>query len=264
MAFRSGGRQGVSRMKSRPRQISRVRSSSTVSKYGGRSSTPTIRTSTTHSLRTNPRSTTVTRAYNNPLRGGSKSQSKPKKEVYVKPEGKYVTSNPAPYGRDKDGDANPKPKDNWNKGFSATSGTKAKRDGVKSIRTNPRYTTVTRAYNKPKTSKTKGATKIVKKSKTNVGAKIKIAKYIKAPKITVKKAGAKAGKLSVKGVRMGPKGPKKPQTTTRGGPHGTSTTTMTSGGRIWREKRRDSNAPYRRDNPRKSLSDEYANLGRIY
>ena len=39
MAFRSGGRQGVSRMKSQPRQISRVRSSSTISKYGGRVST---------------------------------------------------------------------------------------------------------------------------------------------------------------------------------------------------------------------------------
>ena len=92
----------------------------------------------------------------------------------------------------------------------------------------------------------------------------KVAKGISRTKITGKKAGAKAGKLSVKGVRMGPKGPRKPQTTTRGGPRGTSTTTKTGGdGRVRRDILGNRIGPYRRK-PKQSLSDEYANLGRIY
>ena len=276
MAFRSGGRQGVSRMKSQPRQISRVRTASSVSKYGGRVSTRPAPKSTGGNARRNSIS-----SYNRPDGStsrhiSSKSGNLQRMEITnkdgrhksqttmvntktgYKADSKEYTKVPtiSPGGSTYIKTA--EYKYNVNKAKSK----KVAKKGVSKVRKLSRQKTPTSTANKlgvryvlPRPIK--GA-----KPKSRSAPK-KVAKLSRA-KITGKKTVARAGKLSVKGVRMGPKGTPKPQTTTRGGPRGTSTTTRTGGGRVRGGRGRDTNAPYRRDNPRKSLSDEYADLGRIY
>jgi len=251
MAFRSRGRQGLSRMSAAPRQTSRIRSRSTVSKYGGRVSTRPAPKSTGDKERRNNIS-----SYNTPD-GSSGRYMTTKSGHIVRSEWVNKTTSKINPGTTVEGVS-----------IKTKTGRKMAQGTVHPVTSKKRNYTSDNTYKTVRTgetrTKTKGISKVVyKKSKTNVGAKIKAAKLSRA-RITVKKVGAKAGKLSVKGVRMGPKGTPKPQTTTRGGPRGTSTTTRTGGGRVRGGRGRDINAPYRRDNPRKSLSDEYADLGRIY
>ena len=238
MAFRSRGRQGLSRMSAAPRQTSRIRSRSTVSKYGGRVSTRPAPKSTGDKARRNRIS-----SYNNPD-GSSGRYMTTKSGHIMKSEWVNKKTSKINPGTTVEGVS-----------IKTKTGRKMAQGTTQPVTSKKRNYTSDNTYKTVRTgetrTKTKGISKVVyKKSKTNVGAKIKTAKLSRA-KITGKiKTGAKAGKLSVrqKSVRRLPRGT---TVTTRGGPRGTSKTIYNKPIRKRTPKR----------NPRRSLSDEYADLG---
>tara|TARA_B110001454_G_scaffold141380_1_gene131294 strand:- start:1102 stop:1809 length:708 start_codon:yes stop_codon:yes gene_type:complete len=231
MAFRSRGRQGLSRMSAAPRQTSRIRSRSTVSKYGGRVSTRPAPKSTGDKARRNRIS-----SYNNP--DGSS--------------GRYMTTKS---GHIMKSEWVNKKTSKINPGTTVEGVSIKTKTGRKMAQgTTQPVTSKKRNYTSDNTYKTvrTGETRTIKGAKPiSRSAPKKVAKGISRAKITGKiKTGAKAGKLSVrqKSVRRLPRGT---TVTTRGGPRGTSKTIYNKPIRKRTPKR----------NPRRSLSDEYADLG---
>lgn len=205
---------------------SSMRASATVRKYGGRKTTSVGRVSISkradygsqtrreepkRGVRTNPRANNqiVSRQRSTGGLGRLSNKSKTvyerKKDVYVKPKGKYVTSNPAPYGRDKDG----VPKVNSESYVKLKSGDVVGRKATKGV---SKVTKVTR--------KTRGSVGAIKRS----GIKTIKFKSIKAGKPKGSKVGK--GLTTLSKTRRKPK----PKTVTKMGPHGTVKSRKVVGG----------------------------------